>query len=273
MTDIMTKAAPKVERAPALANVSVARVEGVRHYTDKLFAFTCARPPTLHFRSGEFVMTGLMADNKPLLRAYSITSPAWDDTLAFYSIKAPGGPLTSRPQNIAPGDEIMISRKPTGTLVLDALVPGRRLFLLSTGTGIAPFASLIREPETYERYEEVILTHTCRRDGELVYGREVVDAAFADPLVGEEARVKLRHVTSLTRAPHPLEGRITGLVESGRLFAFLGTPSLDAAHDRMMICGGAPILRDLKALALAAGFTESARPEPGTFVVKRAFAG
>src|SRR5512147_864747 len=161
------------------ANLHAARVTDVRHYTDKLFAFTCERPASLRFRSGEFVMIGLMNGPKPVLRAYSIASAAWEDTLSFYSIKVADGPLTSRLQHVAPGDEVLLGRKPTGTLVLDALQPGRRLILLSTGTGIAPFASLIREPETYERFDEVVLTHTCRTARELDYGHDVVTAAVA----------------------------------------------------------------------------------------------
>jgi ferredoxin--NADP+ reductase len=261
------------QRAAPPANVHVARVKTVRHYTDKLFAFTCERPAALRFRSGEFVMIGLMAGEKPLLRAYSIASPSWGDELAFYSIKVPDGPLTSRLQNIAPGDELLVGRKPTGTLVLDAVAPGRRLFLISTGTGVAPFASLIREPETYQRFDEVILTHTCRTDRELDYGREVVAAALADLLVGEEARAKLRHVTSLTREEHALHGRITTLIENGALFEALGAPPPDPASDRVMICGSAAVLRDVKALMLAAGLDEGSNHEPGSFVVERAFAG
>ena len=210
MTDSAT-----TSRAAPPPNLYAARVESVRHYTDRLFAFTCERPAALRFRSGEFVMIGLMNGERPLLRAYSIASPAWDDRLAFYSIKAPDGPLTSRLQGIAPGDEILIGRKPTGTLVLDALTPGRRLFLFSTGTGIAPFASLIRDPDTYARYDEVILTHTCRTEAELAYGTEIVADTHADPLVGEEASAKLRHVTSLTREAHQLEGRVTVLIANG----------------------------------------------------------
>lgn len=254
------------------ANLFAVKVLSVTHYTDKLFAFTCERPPSFRFRSGEFVMIGLMNGEKPLLRAYSIASPAWDETLAFYSIKAPNGPLTSRLQNIQPGDEILIGKKPTGTLVLDALKPGRRLFLVSTGTGIAPFASLIRDPETYARYDEVILTHTCRTDRELDYGRELVAATLADPLVGEDAQKKLRHVTSLTREPHPIEGRITTLIESGKLFDAIGAPPLDPAVDRIMICGSAAMLQDMKAIALSYGFAEGANSEPGEFVIERAFA-
>ncbi len=253
------------------ANLQVSRVTRVKHYTEGLFAFSCERPASFRFRSGEFVMIGLMAGARPLLRAYSIASPAWDGELAFYSIKAPAGPLTTRLQHIRPGEEILIGRKPTGTLVLDALRPGRRLFLISTGTGIAPFASLIREPETYERYSEVFLTHTCRTDRELDYGRETVAAARADEPVGEEVRAKLRYVTSLTRASHPIEGRITNLIANRALFSALKAPQFDPAQDRVMICGSAAVLADLKAMMLAAGFDEGANHEPGGFVVERAF--
>lgn len=254
-------------------NLHIARVENVRHYTSGLFAFSCERPASFRFRSGEFVMIGLMNGERPLLRAYSIASPAWDDRLAFYSIKAPDGPLTSRLQHIAPGDEILVGRKPTGTLVLDALTAGRRLFLLSTGTGVAPFASLIREPDTYERFDEVILTHTCRSAAELTFSIETVAETLADPLVGEQARTKLRHTTSLTRASHTLEGRITTLIADGRLFGALGAAPFDPQTDRLMICGSVAMLRDLKEMALAYGFVEGANHEPGTFVVERAFAG
>jgi len=268
----MSETNTTIHAAPP-SNVYTARVESVRHYTDKLFAFTCERPAALRFRSGEFVMLGLMNGERPLLRAYSIASPAWDDQLAFYSIKVPDGPLTSRLQNVQPGDEILLGRKPTGTLVLDALTPGRRLFLLSTGTGVAPFASLIREPETYARYEQVVLTHTCRTAPELEYSREIVAAANADLLVGEEASRQLRYITSLTRGDHALEGRITALIKNGALFDALETAPFDPAEDRIMICGGAPMLHDLKQIAVAAGFVEGANHEPGTFVIERAFAG
>lgn len=262
--------APRV--APP-ANLHAVRVLTVKHYTDRLFAFTVERPAALRFRSGEFVMIGLMNGEKPLLRAYSIASPAWDETLSFYSIKVPDGPLTSKLQNIQPGDEVLIGKKPTGTLVLDALVPGKRLFMLSTGTGIAPFASLIRDPDTYERYDEVVLTHTCRTDAELEYGRELVAATLADPIVAEEAAKKLRHITSLTREPHTLEGRITTLIDNGRLFEALGTGPLDPSQDRIMICGSVDMLADLKAISLAAGLAEGSNHEPGGFVIERAFAG
>lgn len=259
--------------APPPANVYVVRVTAVRHFTNSLFAFSCERPDALRFRSGEFLMIGLMAGAKPLLRAYSIASPAWDEQLSFYSIKVPGGPLTSRLQNIQPGDEILVGRKPTGTLVLDALKPGRRLIMVSTGTGIAPFASLIRDPETYERYDEIILTQSCRSAPDLAYGAETLAATYADPLVGDMARRRLRHVTSLTRAPHPLEGRITTLISNGRLFEHIGAQGLDPESDRVMVCGSQGLLRDMKAIAAASGFVEGSNHEPGDFVIERAFVG
>jgi len=267
----MTESTTAVRAAPP-ANLYVARVESVQHYSDRLFAFTCERPAALRFRSGEFVMIGLMNGERPLLRAYSIASPAWDDRLAFYSIKVAEGPLTSKLQSIQPGDEILIGRKATGTLVLDALTPGKRLFLLSTGTGVAPFASLIRDPDTYARFDQVILTHTCRGEAELRYSGEIVAEAKADPLVGEEATAKLRLVTSLTRAAHSLEGRVTSLIADGRLFEALGAPGFDPATDRIMICGSAPMLHDLKTLALEHDFVEGSNHEPGSFVIERAFA-
>jgi ferredoxin--NADP+ reductase len=257
----------------APANLNVAQVTYVKHYTESLFAFSCARPASFRFRSGEFVMIGLMDGAKPLLRAYSIASPAWDEKLDFYSIKVQDGPLTSRLQHLAVGDRVLVGRKPTGTLVLDALTPGKRLFLVSTGTGFAPFASLIRDPETYERYNEVIVTHTCRTSPELAYGLELVEAARADPLVGEEASAKLRHVTSTTRDAHALNGRITTLIENGALFEQMNAPGLDPASDRIMVCGSMAVLQGMKALAEARGFVEGANSEPGSFVIERAFAG
>jgi ferredoxin/flavodoxin---NADP+ reductase len=262
-----------VAHATIPAHLHAARVTDVRHYTDGLFAFRTERPASLRFRSGEFVMMGLMVDGRPLVRAYSIASPAWDESLAFYSIVAPDGPLTSRLKSITPGQHVLIGRKPTGTLVLDALRPGGRLYMISTGTGLAPFASLIRDPETYERFDEVVLTHTCREAEELAFGHEVVAAAFADPLVGEEAQAKLRHVTSLTRAPHPLTGRITNLIADGQFFQALDRPPFDPSADRVMICGSVAMLADMKALALAAGLQEGSNHSPAEFVVERAFAG
>tara|TARA_R110002020_G_scaffold399971_1_gene609768 strand:+ start:10849 stop:11673 length:825 start_codon:yes stop_codon:yes gene_type:complete len=249
-------------------------VLSVEHYTDRLFRFRITRPQSFRFRTGEFVMIGLpKEDGKPLLRAYSIASPAWDEELEFYSIKVPDGPLTSRLQSIQPGDKVLLGKKPTGTLVLDALAPGKRLYMFSTGTGFAPFASLIRDPDTYERYDEVIVTHTCRDNGELAYSTNLIRDIAADPLVGEMADGKLRLYTSCTRTPHPTMGRITTLIETGKLFTDLGVPKLDPATDRAMICGSMEMIQDVKALMIANGLTEGSNAAPAEFVIEKAFAG
>jgi ferredoxin--NADP+ reductase len=248
-------------------------VLSVRHYTDRLFAFRLSRPAAFRFRSGEFVMIGLTVDGKPLLRAYSVASPAWDDTLEFYSIKVPDGPLTSRLQSIQPGDKVLLGKKATGTLVLDALTPARRLFMFATGTGIAPFASLIRDPDTYERYEQVFLVHTCRLKAELAYGEELVAAIGDDPLVGEVAPVKLRHITSCTRESHENTERITDMLDSGHLAWLTGGAPITPATDRAMICGSLPMNVDLRARLEALGFKEGSVSAPGEFVVEKAFVG
>jgi ferredoxin--NADP+ reductase len=246
----------------------------VRHYTDRLFAFRVTRPASLRFRSGEFVMIGLMGDNgKPLLRAYSIASPAWDEELEFYSIKVPDGPLTSKLQHIRPGDQIILRPKPVGTLVHDAILPGKRLYFFSTGTGIAPFASLLREPETYERFDEVILTHTCRDVAELTYGRELVESLADDPLIGEMVGGKLRYYPTTTREDSPRMGRITTLIENGQLFEDLGVPPLNPETDRAMVCGSLAFNIDIKALLEKAGLEEGANSDPRQFVVEKAFVG
>lgn len=247
-------------------------VTSVRHYTDRLFAFRCTRPQSLRFRSGEFVMIGLMGENgRPLLRAYSIASPAWDDELEFYSIKVPDGPLTSRLQHIQPGEAIILRPKPVGTLVLDALLPGRRLWMLATGTGIAPFASLLREPETWERYEQVIVMHTCREREELTYGRELIEALPQDPLIGDLVGNKLVYYPTTTREPSTRMGRITDNLASGKVFSDLAIPPLDRANDRVMVCGSLAFNLDIKALLEAAGLREGANSDPGDYVVEKAF--
>ncbi len=247
-------------------------VLAVRHWTDELFSFRLSRPAAFRFRSGEFVMLGLMVDGKPLLRAYSIASPAWDDGLDFFSIKVQDGPLTSRLQHLKPGDRVLLGKKPTGTLVLDALLPGKRLYLLSTGTGIAPFASLIREPEAYEKFDQIILTHTCRNVADLAYGAELVDALVEDPLIGEMVGPKLTYYASTTREDFVHTGRITSLIESGQLFKDLDVPAFDPAVDRVMICGSMGMLQDTKKLVESHGFREGSNANPGDFVVEKAFA-
>ncbi len=267
---IAAQTTPRVNpNAPTLQ-----KVLAVKHHTDRLFSFRIERPQSFRFRSGEFVMIGLPKDDgRPLLRAYSVASPAWDEELEFYSIKVPDGPLTSRLQNIQTGDEILLAKKSTGTLVLDALVGGRRLYMFSTGTGFAPFASLIREPETYSRFEEIIVTQTCRDVAELAYSRESVAAAQADPLVVEEATRQLRLFTSCTRETYPQAGRITHLIESREVFEKLGVPALDPETDRAMICGSMEMINDTKALLLQAGLVEGSNASPAQFVIEKAFAG
>ncbi|MEM7239755.1 MAG: ferredoxin--NADP reductase, partial [Pseudomonadota bacterium] len=215
---------------------------------------------------------GLMGDNgKPLLRAYSIASPAWAEELEFYSIKVQDGPLTSRLQNIQVGDEVILRPKPVGTLVLDALLPGKRLYMIATGTGIAPFASLMRDPDTYERYDEVILTHTCRQVAELKYGEDLERELMEDPLVGEMAKDKFRRYATVTQEPYERTGRITDKITSGELFEELGVSPLDAATDRAMICGSMGLNKDMKVILEAAGLTEGANSKPAEYVVERAF--
>ena len=249
-------------------------VTSVYHWTDSLFSFRVTRPQSLRFRSGEFVMIGLLNDaGKPLLRAYSIASPNWDDALEFYSIKVPYGPLTSRLQHIVPGDQIILRPKPVGTLVLDALLPGKRLWFLATGTGIAPFASLMRDPDTYERYDEIIMMHTCRTVPELEYGRQLVESLSDDPLIGEMVGGKLRYYPTTTRQDSPIMGRITDNLTSGKVFADLGLPPMDVGCDRAMVCGSLAFNTDVKAVLEGFGLTEGANSDPREYVVEKAFVG
>jgi ferredoxin--NADP+ reductase len=244
-------AAPIPAAKPHLPDAQT--VTTVKHWTDRLFSFRVTRPQSLRFRSGEFVMIGLMGDNgKPLLRAYSIASPAWDEELEFYSIKVPDGPLTSRLQHIQPGDEIILRPKPVGTLVHDALLPGKRLWFLATGTGLAPFASLMREPETYEKYDQIIMMHTCREVAELEYGRQLVDSLKDDPLIGD---------------------MVTDNLSSGKVFADLGLPRMNPEEDRAMVCGSLAFNVDVKAILEGFGLEEGANSDPRQFVVEKAFVG
>lgn len=248
-------------------------VTSVRHWTDTLFSFRVTRPRSLRFRSGEFAMIGLEGDNgKPLLRAYSIASPSWDEELEFYSIKVPDGPLTSRLQNIAPGDAVIVRPKPTGTLVLDALLPAGRIWLIASGTGIAPFASLIRDPDIYERYDEVILTHTCREVRELDYGANLVSNLAEDPLVGEEAWKKLKYYPTTTRQSSQYEGRITDLLRSGKVYHDLDIPPMNG-DDRVMICGSMPLNVEIRDICQTVGLEEGSNSRPGGFVLEKAFVG
>lgn len=256
-------------------------VTSVKHWTDRLFSFRCTRPQSLRFRSGEFVMIGLMGDpdpktgkQKPLLRAYSIASPSWDDELEFYSIKVQDGPLTSKLQHIQPGDEIILRPKPVGTLVHDALLPGKRLWLLATGTGIAPFASLMRDPETYEKFDQVIMMHTCREVAELEYGRELVEGLTNDPLIGEMVDGKLLYYPATTREEFKTMGRVTDNLSSGKVFEDLGLEGpMTADRDRAMICGSLEFNLDIKAILEGWGLREGANSDPAEYVVEKAFVG
>ena len=249
-------------------------VTSVQHWTDRLFSFRVSRPQTLRFRSGEFVMIGLLDERgKPLLRAYSIASPSWDEELEFYSIKVPDGPLTSKLQHIEPGDQIILRPKPVGTLVLDALLPGKRIWFLATGTGIAPFASLMRDPETYEKYEQVVMMHTCRTVAELEYGRQLVEGLRDDPLIGEFVGDKLKYYPTTTREEFHHMGRITDNLSSGKVFEDLGIHPMDQNHDRAMVCGSLAFNHDVKAVLEGFGLREGANSEPQEYVVEKAFVG
>lgn len=250
------------------------RVLSVKHWTDRLFSFTVERPQSFRFRSGEFVMIGLLnSSGKPLLRAYSITSAFWEEEIGFYSIKVEDGPLTSRLQHIQPDNYIIMKRKPTGTLVLDALTPAERIFLVATGTGLAPFASLIRDPEIYEQYKDVVLLHTCRTQDELAYGRAVVEDTKADMLVGEQALAQLIYQPTTTQEASEVMGRSTELLSSGKLAERLHIAPLSAATDRVMICGSMAMNHDMKQICEGLGFTEGSNASPGEFVVEKAFVG
>jgi len=270
-------AATKVPTLPDAQTVTE-----VKHYTDRLFSFRCTRPQSLRFRSGEFVMIGLMGDpdpktgkQKPLLRAYSIASPSWDEELEFYSIKVQDGPLTSKLQHIQPGEQIILRPKPVGTLVHDALLPGKRLWFFATGTGFAPFASLLREPQTFEDYDEVIITHTCREVGELTYGRDLIEALKEDELlnevIGDGFWKKIKYYPTTTREESPKMGRITDLMRSGDVFDELAVPQLNPETDRAMICGNLAFNLELKDMLEGYGLEEGANSKPAHYVVEKAF--
>lgn len=268
----VTQAPPAIPRPSVLPDAQT--VTAVTHWTDTLFSFRVTRPASLRFRSGEFVMIGLPDDaGKPILRAYSIASPSWDEELEFYSIKVPDGPLTSRLQHIQPGDAIILRPKPVGTLVLDALLPGQHLWFLATGTGIAPFASLMRDPETYEKFDQVIMMHTCRTVAELDYGRQLVDSLTDDPLIGDMVAGKLMYYPTTTRQDFARRGRITDNLASGKVFTDLGLPPLDPARDRAMVCGSLAFNIDVKKVLESYGLTEGANSDPREFVVEKAFVG
>ena len=247
------------------------QVLSVHHWTDRLFSFTTTRSPSLRFSNGHFTMIGLKVNDKPLLRAYSIVSPNYEEHLEFLSIKVPDGPLTSRLQHIQPGDKVIVGHKPTGTLLIDYLLPGKRLYLLATGTGLAPFMSIIRDPATYERFEQVVLVHGCRLVGELAYREYITQELPRHEFLGELVRQQLHYYPTVTRQDFPTQGRIPELIESGRMARDLGLPELEPRLDRVMLCGSPEMLKSIKAVLEARGFEEGNTTTPGDFVVERAF--
>lgn len=246
-------------------------VLAVRHWTDTLFSFKTTRSQSFRFANGQFTMLGLEDEGRPLVRAYSMASPNYDDSLEFFSIKVPDGPLTSRLQHVKVDDPVLVGRKPTGTLVIDNLLPGRTLYLLSTGTGLAPFLSIIRDPETYERYETVVLVHGCRHVAELAYGERITRDWPSDELVGANISRQLIYYPTVTREPFHNRGRIDDLITSGQLFKDIGRDAIDAAHDRAMLCGSPDMLAGMRTLLQDRGFVEGSSHTPGTFVVEKAF--
>ena len=285
MTDTLTAPAPAGAASHDFAAIVAAhpgqhveRVLWVKHWTDRLFSFAITRPASFRFRSGEFVMIGLPAEEagkKPVLRAYSIASPHFAEELEFFSIKVADGPLTSRLQLIQPGDPVLMAKKPTGTLVFDALKPGKRLFLIGTGTGLAPWLSVARDPEAYERYERIIVTHTVREVKDLAY-RDLFERELKeDEIFGELAGPQLHYYPTVTREPFVTSGRITDRILSGDLFRDLGLPGgrFDPAEDRVMICGSMDMIKELAEILASHGMAEGSNSEPGDFVIERAFVG
>ena len=247
-------------------------VLSVHHWTDRLFSFTTTRDQSLRFSNGHFTMIGLRQENgKPLLRAYSIVSANYEEHLEFFSIKVQDGPLTSRLQHIKVGDKIVVGRKPTGTLLIDYLLPGKNLYLMGTGTGLAPFLCLIRDPATYEKYEKVILFHGVRQVEELAYADFINIDLPNNEFLGEFVKAQLLYYPSVTREPFKNRGRATDLVASGKLEADLGLPKLDPARDRIMICGSPALNKDMREILDARGFVEGTTTTPGDYVVERAF--
>ncbi len=255
-----------------MAAFETERVLDVRHWTQNYFSFTTTRDAGLRFDNGQFVMIGLLVDGKPLLRAYSIASANWEEHMEFFSIKVPDGPLTSRLQHIQPGEDLLVSRKPTGTLLITDLEPGRNLYLLATGTGLAPFLAIIKDPETYERFDNVIVAHGVRETGDLAYRDYIERELPQHEFLGETIRRKLRYFPAVSRQPFPNQGRITDLLGNGQMASGLGLDALDARHDRAMICGSPKMLADFRTLLDERGFVASPKiGVAGQYVFERAF--
>lgn len=254
-----------------MSNLFDATVLDVRHWTDSQFSFTTTRDPAFRFQSGQFTMIGLPVDGRPLLRAYSMASSEYEPTLEFLSIKVPNGPLTSRLQHIRTGDTVLVGRKPSGTLLIQNLLPGRRLYLLSSGTGLAPFMSVIRSPEVYEQFEKVVLVHGCRLVSELAYDELIKNELPQHPWLGEQVSRQLIYYPTVTREAFRHQGRIPALLETGRLLRDIGLPAIDAQHDRFMLCGSPAMLADTRAALDKFRLTEGNMSRPGHYVIERAF--
>ena len=254
-----------------MSNFYVETVTSVRHWTDTLFSFTATRDAGFRFLNGQFTMIGLEVDDRPLLRAYSMVSSSYDTHLEFFSIKVPNGPLTSRLQHLKVGDQVLVGRKPTGTLIQDNLRPGKNLYLLGTGTGLAPFLSIVKDPDTYDRFERVIVVHGCRTVAELAYGELLTETLPNDEFLGEQVRAQLTYYPTVTREPFRNTGRITGLLQSGKLPADIGLPPPNPTDDRFMLCGSPDMLADMLIWLKAGGYAEGNHSEPGDYVVEKAF--
>lgn len=255
-----------------MSTFATERVLSVHHWNDNLFSFKTTRDPGLRFENGQFVMIGLQVENRPLVRAYSIASPNYEEHLEFFSIKVPNGPLTSHLQHLKVNDEILVSRKPTGTLVIHDLKPGKNLYLLSTGTGLAPFMSVIQDIEAYDRFEKIVLIHGVRYVSELAYADFIEKELPNNEFFGEFVREKLIYYPTVTREEFRNQGRLTDLINSGKLFDDIGLPPLNPVDDRAMICGSPQMLADTASLLDARGFKVSPRiGDPGDYVIERAF--
>jgi ferredoxin/flavodoxin---NADP+ reductase len=254
-----------------MANVFQERVLTVHHWTDTLFSFTTTRDASFRFLNGQFTMIGIEIEGKPVMRAYSMVSANYDENLEFLSIKVPNGPLTSRLKDIQVGDTLLVNSKAVGTLILQNLLPGKNLYLLSTGTGMAPFMSVIKDPETYEQFEKVILVHGVRHVSELAYDHYLEHELPDNEFFGEQVRNQLIYYPTVTREPYRNQGRVTDLIASGKMQLDIGLPPIDKSQDRVMICGSPEMLRDLKAMFEARGWSEGNMSTPGEFVIERAF--
>jgi ferredoxin--NADP+ reductase len=259
------------EYVPYMSQLSHETVLSVRHWNDTLFSFTTTRNRGLRFKNGHFLMVGLEVEGRPLLRAYSVASPNYEEHLEFYSIKVPNGPLTSRLQHLKVGDQVLVNNKPVGTLVINNVLPGKRLYLLSTGTGLAPFLSIIRDPETYERFEHVVMVHGVRQISDLGYSEYIKNELPKHEFIGEQVKTQLHYYPTVTREPFEHQGRVTELLESGKLCSDLGLPPLAPEHDRALVCGGPSMLADLVELLEKRGFREGSSHDPQHYTIERAF--